>query len=265
MNQNNLDHFKQWFSGYCKSFYSTHGEDQKNILLKEHHTLEVCRNIVRIAADQSLTRNDVMIAEAIGLFHDIGRFPQYAQYKTFRDSLSINHGELGARTLREKGVLGSLPADEQEVITTAVKFHNAFKIPDLKDQRVLLFLKLIRDADKLDIWRVFFEYYGKPAEERPSAAGIGLPDTPEYSPEVLARVFNKQLIELTMLRTLNDFKLTKLSWMYDLNFPTSLRMILENSYIERIAETLPQTEEIKKLIILLNEYVHERLKGDIHV
>jgi hypothetical protein len=85
---------KKWFSDYCSSFYSPDIEDQKNISLKEHHTERVCENIVEISKRLSLDGHSTMLAEAIALFHDIGRFPQYARYKTFRDSVSVNHGLL---------------------------------------------------------------------------------------------------------------------------------------------------------------------------
>src|SRR5208337_3714388 len=128
MNRDDILLFKQWFPGYCASFYTSDEEDRRNLALKEEHTAHVCANILNIAREESLCSGDAMIAEAAALFHDIGRFPQYAKYKTFMDSLSINHGELGAKELAGTGILNSLPVHEQEIITTAVKFHNAFKI-----------------------------------------------------------------------------------------------------------------------------------------
>lgn len=265
MKQSDLDFFKEWFSGFCRSFYSPNEEDQKNILLKEHHTHQVCRHIVRIAAAESLDRGRIMIAEAVGLFHDVGRFPQYARYKTFRDSISANHGELGAQVLTENKVLLNLPGREQELITTAVRFHNTYKTPALGDAEALLFLQLVRDADKLDILRVFFEYYEMDSDDRPSAVGVGLPDVPEYSREVLERLLNRQLVPLTMLKTLNDFKLTKLSWLYDLNFGTTFKIILDNDYTGRIIATLPQSEETRRLAGFINGYIQERLKEGHYV
>src|SRR5208282_5430916 len=145
------------------------------------------------------------------------------------------------------GILNDLPAREQEIIITAVKFHNAFKIPDLACRDAIIFLKLVRDADKLDIWRIFFEYYSKDStKDMPSAVGLGFPDTPEYSREVLDCIFNKKLVALSMLKTLNDFKLTKLSWVYDLNFRSSLRMAVEDNYIDGVTAALPRTGEIRK-------------------
>ncbi len=260
MKQDDLIFFKKWFSDYCKSFYSSDIRDQRNIYLKEHHTFDVCKNIVEIANGLSLSNNQTILAETIALFHDIGRFPQYARYKTFRDSISVNHGLLGAQTLQEERVLRNLPEKEQELIIQAVKFHNAFSIPKKQKHDTLLFLKLIRDADKLDIWRVFIEYYECPEEDRASAISLGLPNITGYSEDVLSYLYKKQIIPHSKMKTLNDFKLLQLSWIYDLNFKPSLKLLLERDYIDRITAKLPQTEEMRKASLSLKEFVRRKLK-----
>lgn len=263
MTKDDIISFKTWFSNYCRSFYSTNEEDQANIFLKEQHTQKVCENILIIAGAESFSDNDLLIAETVALFHDIGRFEQYSKYKTFRDSISVNHGLLGSEILSREKVLKNLPAKEQEIVMQAVKFHNAFTVPAISDLATIKFIKLVRDADKLDIWRVFFDYYEKNNEDRPSAVGLGFPDVPEYSADVLSRIFKKQLIPLSMLKTLNDFKLTQLSWIYDLNFMASLKLVLENNYINRLSATLPQADEIRKAVVFLHDYVGQRLtKGN---
>lgn len=260
MNYNDLNILKNWFSDYCKSFYSANAEDQKNISLKVQHTFNVCENIIQIAKEQLLSQNEIMLSETVALFHDVGRFPQYAQYKTFRDSISVNHGKLGAEILEKEKVLQNLPENEQELIVYAVKFHNAFAMPDLQKPETIFFIKLIRDADKLDIWRVFSEYFESNEDERASAVNLGLPDMPEYSEEVLSCLYKKQIASLANLKTLNDFKLMQLSWIYDLNFKTSFRLLLEREYINRIAATLPPTDKISRASLFLQDFAYHRLK-----
>jgi hypothetical protein len=255
MTQDDLIFFKKWFSDYCRTFYSSDREDQKNISLKEQHTSEVCKNIAEIAEGLSLNENQILLAETVALFHDIGRFPQYAAYKTFRDSISVNHGLLGARTLLEKKVLLNLPGDEQELIVQSVKFHNAFSVPRKERADIIFFTRLVRDADKLDIWRVFIDYYEAPEESRASAVGLGLPDPQEYSEDVLSHIYNKETVSLAKIKSLNDFKLLQLSWIFDLNFEPSFRLLGERDYINRIASCLPQTEKIHGAVLFLQEYV----------
>jgi len=259
MTNEDLIELTKWFSDYCRSFYVFDKEDQKNIYLKEFHTFNVLENITRIAQEEQLSRNYILLAGATALFHDVGRFSQYAKYKTFRDSISVNHGKLGAEILAEKNVLKSLPLNEQELIVNAVKFHNAFAVPALQGPEALLLIKLIRDADKLDIYRVFTEYFETKEEDRPSAVGLGLPDLPECSKEIISCLYDKKLATLSSLKSLNDFKLMQLSWIFDLNFRTSFRLLLERDYINKIAATLPKTEEIVKALQGLEEFAANKL------
>jgi len=259
MKHDDLIFFKQWFADYCKSFYTDNTEDQRNILLKEEHTFNVCGNMVGITGGLSLDEEKKLLSETIALFHDVGRFPQYARFKTFRDSDSVNHGILGAETLREKKIVEELPAHEQEIILKAVKFHNAFSVPRNEREEIIFFIRLIRDADKLDIWRVFLEYYESPAKGKASAVGLGLPDVPEYTKEVVTVIYKKEIIRLIDLKTLNDFKLLQLSWIFDLNFTPSFQLLKERNYIERITAHLPQTEEISTVEAFLKEYVQQQL------
>jgi HD superfamily phosphohydrolase YqeK len=259
MTRGDLIFFKGWFTNFVKSYYSPNIEDQRNINLKEEHTFNVCKNILEIVKELNLNEDDVMLAETIALFHDIGRFPQYTKYKTFRDRISVNHGYLGAQTLIGQKILNALPDNEQKLIIRAVRLHNAFSIPKKEREDIVFFIKLIRDADKLDIWRVFVDY-DSPEEERATAAGLGLPGTAGYTREILSCIFRKQMASQSKLKSLNDFKLMHLSWVYDLHFKPTFRLLSERKYIDRIISYLPQDDEIKKASSVLKEYVKLRLK-----
>ncbi|MEW6585529.1 MAG: HD domain-containing protein [Nitrospirota bacterium] len=257
--QEDLEYFKRWFSDFCKSFYTPNAEDQKNILLKEEHTFNVCDNMDKIAGGLSLDEGQRLVAETVALYHDVGRFPQYAAYKTFRDSISVNHGILGAETLIEKKVLADLPPSEREIVIQSVKFHNAFSVPRNEPEEIAFYIRLVRDADKLDIWRVFLEYYESPAESKASAVGLGLPDVPDCSKDVLPIIYERRVVPLSMLKTLNDFRLLQLSWIFDMNFRPSFLLLEERDYINRILSHLPQTEEIRKAGEYLKEYVKQKV------
>lgn len=260
MDRQELDNLKQWFSDYCKTFHTSIAEDQQNITLKEEHTLHVCDNMAAIARDLSLDEGGVMLAEAVALFHDIGRFPQYRKYRTFRDSVSVNHAALGARVLIENNVLGNALKDEKGLIIRTVTLHNVFAVPEGLGPDALLFLKMVRDADKLDIWRVSLEYYSQSEAERASAVGLELPDTNGYSPDILESLRRKEMVQMSALKTLNDFKLLQLAWIFDLNFTSSLRMVAERRYIERMAALLPDADGIRTAVDLVRGYVAERLR-----
>lgn len=260
MTESDLNSLKDRFSDYTGSFFSSSEEDNRNLKLKIEHSHNVCSNATHIAKALSLPADRVRLAEAAALFHDIGRFPQYEKYRTFEDSKSVNHGFLGSETLFNENILQNLPKEEQNLIRQTVKFHNVFDIPHFEDENLTFFVKLLRDADKLDILRVFINYYESPEEERASATAFGLPDTPEYSKEILERIYNRQKVSYSYLRTVNDFKLMNLSWTYLLNFKASYRLLKERGYLDRIIKHLPDAEEITRAVVLVRKFVEERLQ-----
>ncbi|MBI4850046.1 MAG: HD domain-containing protein [Nitrospirae bacterium] len=260
MTQDDLLYFKNWFADFTKTYYSSNEEDQRNIMLKVTHTHNVCKNVVEIAKDLSIDNNQKLLAETVALFHDVGRFPQYAKYKTFKDAASVSHGRLGAKTLIEEKVLQRIPADEQALIINAVKFHGVLLIPGVMDEKTVFLLKLIRDADKLDILRVFIEFYEAPEDEKASATAHGMPDTPEYSKDMLQNIHEKKIASYSKAKNQNDFRLMKLSWVYDLHFQGTFRLLQERDCINRIAQKLPQTDEILMTIKNIQQYISERLQ-----
>ncbi len=262
MTDSDLKKLKTWFAEYAESFYSADDEDQRNIMLKVEHTRNVCSNIVKIADGLGLDDNMKRLAETVALFHDVGRFSQYSEFRTFKDAESVNHGQLGAKVLAEEHILQNMPDYEQQLVIHTVKFHNAFAIPNTDDADRILLLKLIRDADKVDIYRVFIEYYESPADERASATAFGLPDTPEYSKEMLSNFYVEKVASYNHLKTENDFKLMKLSWVYDINFKPALDLIVERDYLNNIISKLPRTEDIKAAAVHLNKYVAGKMKNE---
>lgn len=257
MRQHDLDRLNVWFRAFCEAFALEDPKEQENLTMKEQHTRRVCDNMRSITASLGFSAADAVLAEAVALFHDAGRFPQYAKYKTFRDDRSENHALLSAKVLEENNVLDQLLERDRSIILTAVRFHNVFALPDLPDERQILFLKLVRDADKLDILRVFCEAYEGGAN--PSAIGLGLPDIEEYSPEALERIAEQKIFQLKQLRSLNDFRLLQLSWVFDLNFTESHRIMLSRDYPRRIAAKLPQTAEIRATVDSIVRYMEERI------
>lgn len=260
MTEGDLQYFKRWFSEYTGSFREPDEEDHRNIELKVVHSENVCRNITAISAGLRLSPGGLRLAQTVALFHDLGRFPQYARYRTFSDRESVNHGTLGAETLTREGVLSRLPEDERTLIAAAVKYHNVLTLPALKDRELIFFLKLVRDADKLDALRILLEYYEDSGSGRTSATVLGLPDLPEYSPKVLAKIVSRRMVTYSELASLHDFQLLNLSWCYLLHFQSAYRLLHERGYIQRITGQLPDTEEIREAVDSVRQYVEERLR-----
>lgn len=260
MKPEQLEIFKQWFTEYVRSFYTADDDFlNHNIRLKECHTHRVCKEMRELAGALAMNAEDTLLAETIALFHDVGRFPQFQQYRTYKDTISENHCLLALKVLREHQVLVNVGESERAVIEKAVEFHGAKELPML-DERTLLFARMIRDADKIDIFELLVENYRILASEPDKFMWeLEFPDTPECNPEIVAAILNNQMISYEKLQTINDAKLLQLGWVFDVYFEHSLKQIYNRGYLRAIIDLLPKTDVIKQVADHILQYTQERI------
>jgi hypothetical protein len=255
-----LDSFRRWFDIYTSRFF---GEDEyinMHLRLKREHTRRTCEEIVFLAGQLALDEQQKRTAETVALFHDVGRFPQFAEYRTYNDARSVDHSRLSVAVLREEGVLGVLRREERQWIETAIEHHGRKSLPGGLTGQALLFAKLIRDADKLDILRIVVQVY-QHRRDHPDGLSFEseLPDEPRFSPEVLEAVLHGQLVEYTRLRTLNDMVLCQLGWVYDMNFAATLARLHERGLLQQLLGLLPAAPDIDRLRDKLLTYIDTRI------
>jgi putative nucleotidyltransferase with HDIG domain len=263
MTEQQLEKFRAWFDDYVAGFYGDDKFVNANLQVKEEHSKRTCEEMLYLARQLGLADNQKRLSETIALFHDIGRFKQFVKYRTYSDFRSVDHCRLGLEVLRRAKVLEGLDCPEQQLIEKAIEYHGLKKLPsDLKGQ-CLLFSKLLRDADKLDIFYIATEYevqYRKDPDK--FELEIELPDEPSCSPELIEGLMCGRQIDYSELRTLNDMKLLQLGWVYDVNFPATLKRIKQRRFLEKIVKFLPATEEVKKAERKIFEYVDSRIEED---
>ena len=246
---------KTWFDEYIRSFPAQDSDLRQNIALKQEHTRKVCEEIVSVGKELGLSKAEIALAEVMALFHDVGRFEQYMQFRTFVDGKSVNHAELGVKILREKNVLADLDIPTRELVLAAIAWHNRAQICDIEDPRCLFFTRLLRDADKLDIYRVVTDCYTQRADRKNKAVELDLPDIPEISRDVFQNFMARRVIQHAQLKTLNDFKLLQLAWIFDINFSPALRRVCERGYVHIILNSLPDMPMTREISLLIDTYL----------
>ena len=261
MNRRQTDKIKAFFDDYVAGFYGDDEYVNANIKLKDVHSRRVCSEMLYLADELALSDNQKAIARAIGLLHDIGRFEQFKRYRTYKDPESVNHCLLGLEILRRTNILGDLDPAERQIIEKAVEYHGFKELPgDLADP-TLLFARMIRDADKIDVLHIVVKYQ-KLYEQDPDnfMLEIELADEPHCSPEIVDAILSGRLIDYSRLRTLNDMRLMQLGWVYDVNFTPTLRRIRQRKFLAKLLDCLPQTQEIRRVGEKILTYVDARLK-----
>ncbi|ORU01486.1 hypothetical protein D081_0305 [Anaerovibrio sp. JC8] len=246
-----------WMDEYMKSFYEKDEEVMLGIKTKELHTGYVTSYARELAMHLELSEHDVLLAELVGLFHDVGRFRQWKLYRTFSDALSEDHANLGLKVIKELPFFQELSEEDRDILLFAIGNHNKKDIAPAPTKKHLLFARIIRDADKLDIFRVLEPYLtGKKIQ---TFSKIKFEDEKMmFAPGFIDKFVRGEQVDYNEIRTNNDRILVRLMWAYDINFAWTMIRIREKGYLPRVMEHLPQIDKVKKGYELLNDYVEKK-------
>ena len=93
ISKKNVQYLKNWFSNYVQKFKHGDKKFQENIILKEKHTMKVCKEILNIGEQLELNVDELRMSEIIALFHDIGKTKSLYEYKGkgYKNNVFYNH------------------------------------------------------------------------------------------------------------------------------------------------------------------------------
>jgi hypothetical protein len=258
-----LSFCRRWFDGYTSHFHSRNPEVEKNIDLKLQHTRRVCENIIRIAGSLGMQGEDLALAEALALFHDLGRFEQLKDFGSFDDRITKDHALLGLKLINRCGILSCLPGRERNLIRKCIWHHNKYQIRISERPEVVLFSRLIRDADKLDILGIVAEHFEIRDQHPNQALDLGMADELLLSEEAISDILQGKMVRIAPLKSLGDMRLMYLSWIFDIHFPVTLACINEKGYLERLLADFPAEPEIFRIRACLQAYLEMRSRMSI--
>ena len=262
MDRKDLSAFNAWFADYAAGFYKSDSFVNANLKLKEEHTQRVCAEMRYLVEQLNLDECDCLIAETIALFHDVGRYEQFTQYKTFSDKNSVPHGPLSVEVLKQYDVLSGLSEGERQMIYRAIVLHSVKEVPGDLDDRTDIFARLIRDADKLDILYLVVEVDSRPKDPSQERLMINwFEESDDYSKEIITALLNCEMINYNLLRTQNDMRLMQIGWTYDMNFVPTFQRLKRKRYIEKIIEMLPAADDIARASGAVLEYIDRQVES----
>lgn len=257
--KDHVTYFRNWFIRYVNSFLASDAILRQKFMIRKEHTFDVSKEIVYIGSKINLDDKEILLAQVIALFHDIGRFEQYARYRTFVDIKSENHADLAIKILKENKVLDVLERTHQDIIIKAILYHNRLNIPEGEEAAVMLFSRLLRDADKIAILDFVTNYYDGRNFSRVSAFEPDLPDTLEISKDVMDCLMKGSIVNSKYIKTINDCKLAQMGWIYDINFTPTLQIVLDRDYLKLIRNALPLSRDIDDIYINIVKVLEVKL------
>ncbi len=226
------------------------------IRLKFDHSLRVAGLCEQIAA--TVPGADEGLARRIGLFHDIGRFEQVRRYHTFIDAKSVDHAGLGADLLFREGLVEQiegpeLTARERRIFELSVRYHSAYRLPEGLSAEEKMYCEILRDADKVDIFRVLCdtppeEIYDVPAERMRQAA---------VTEEVKECFRERHAVLRSLKKTPVDNIVGHICLYFELVYPESQRLAREQGYLDRLLAFRSEEAETARWFEFMREKIYE--------
>lgn len=241
-------------------------QDTLGFNLKVVHTYHVVDNARKIALELGLSDEDIKLAELIAILHDIGRFEELNFLNKF-DSVGFDHASYGVKMLFEDNLIKDFIDDDRydEIIKIAINNHSRLFIQEGLDDRSLLHAKIIRDADKLDNFRV-------KKDEKIEAIFPGKVKNKEdmenskLSDKVYETVKNRKCVDIHDRITLLDYWICVLAFIFDLNFKESYEIVKENNYVNILIDRfkyndLDTHEKIENTRNIMNDYIDNKINN----
>ena len=246
---------KMFFKKYIKNY----NPEVEKIKMKITHIERVSQIAKKLAEDLNLCQEDIELAELIGLLHDIGRFEQIRVYNTFLDRDSINHAEYGVKVLFEDGLIREFLEDDKydKIIKLAILNHNKMEIQDGLSDREKLHAKIIRDADKMDIFYILTIANKKEVWYKEDLSEEKISD------EAYKDFIENKLISYNKVKTGVDLLAIHFTYIFNLYFKQSIKIIYDNNYLDKLYNRFSfndkQTKErMEEIYNMTKKYIEEK-------
>ena len=235
------------------NYTSNYDKNNSKIDLKIWHSIRVMELSKLLGERMDLDEEDIEIATVIGLLHDLGRFDQITKHDTFNDFQSFDHGDYAVELLNND-MRNYVDTDKyDDLIKVAIKNHNKYKIEDGLTEKELLFSKLVRDADKVDILYQATYRYWEGKEEKINNSLI--------DQKILDEFFDKKQVEFEHEKTYNELAevIMTIAFIFDINFKESFQVIKNENYINKILDRF-NFKDIDKIREFANNYIDEKIQ-----
>ena len=237
---------KEKFTEYVNNY----GLDDYHIRYKYNHSIRVEKICNALACSLNFNDEDTYIIKTIGLLHDIGRFEQLKLTGGYNDS-EFDHAAYGAMILFREGLIEKFDVDSKyyDIIEFAILNHNKYQIDDISDDRKSMFAKVLRDADKIDIFDAYT--YLK---------SYNITDIDDdVSNEVTIQFKKRESVNRKIRRTKADLLLSVISFVFDINYIDSLEIIYEQKYLDELYNQIKDGERFKEYFEFAKDYIKERI------
>jgi len=245
--------FEDYIIPFKYTPYNTDPTIEKTIL----HTKRVVENILILADSLELSDNEKHVAEIAAQFHDVGRF--WLLLPENSESKITDHAEASIEYLKTSPVFGELDEATQNIVIQVIKNHNKPELPKKDGEAILFYVKLLRDADKLDAWRSTSEYITRKGAKPNMAIELALSDKPVVTAALSKTIIEGGIPNRADILTFNDFLIFQMSWIFDLHFKKSFQILNQKQYIRHLYDSLPKNDGVIEIYRMIRIHVENQI------
>lgn len=236
-----------------KKFVDNYNIKDSGIKYKYDHSIRVMKIGNSIAKKLNLNETETYMVTLASLLHDLARFDQWKMFNTFIDQDSFDHGDYAYGYIKHNNYLRNYTLDESydSAILMSIKNHNKFEIEPGSEMEIL-FSKIVRDADKVDILlnggvTTFAEYKENDFE---------------INKDFYENIMNGKALKYVDANNKLERILVGMAMIYDLNFKYSFDFIKGNNVISNTINVLKLKCKNKDTLIKLNN-IEDKLNNYI--
>jgi hypothetical protein len=257
INSDTIQAFRTDFKKYLKPFISAQYKDDINVIRNIIHTEKVVENILILADSLELSENEKCTAEVVALFHDIGRFWMLLQDQN--EIKGYDHALASVQYLNTNHTFNSLDESIRKTLTEIILNHHLPEIPKKDNGATLFFTKLLRDADKLDIWRSTTDYLVNKNKRSNMAIELELSQKLVVTDSFCHTIIEGGIPNKQDIVTFSDLLLYQMSWVFDLNFRKSYQLLNQKQYMRHIYDALPKSDSVFEIYRMIKIHIENQI------
>jgi hypothetical protein len=244
ISQDTLEQFREEYNQILSSVETKGFAQQQAFEQWKKHNEKVVENILLLGQSLDMEDGEMRMAEILALFHDIARFRDVSTSPWYPKLTEAGHAEAGAELLSLLPPFKGLEAAKQEILQKVTIFHNKPELPKKENEFVVYYLKLLRDADKLDALRMTAEFLTYRDVKVSPADTLNLSKSPAISDNICKDIINDMMPKKEDMVTYNDYVLLQLSWVFELTYRKTYLILNQKQYVKRLYDALPKNDSI---------------------
>lgn len=241
--ENLLKECRKEFETYFQSLIIGTTEIHHKVDEVRAHSLRVAQNSLVIAKVVLPNEEDKYVAELIALVHDLGKAAMLALGTESATTIQRDHATESAKLIQQMAFFPKLSDEVKLIVLKSIDNHSKLKLPKLDNEQQTTFARLLRDADKLDVYDSSYRFFKERYGNQPIAT-FDLINHPDVSEKIMKSILSGKAAVVEDMKTMNDYKLVLLAMAFDLNYKITFKIMSEKQYIQKIYETLPKRDQI---------------------